>query len=74
MVVTTQHVNEAAHCDVVVVLDEGRVVAIGSPAELRRRAFGGDVIAITLASSVGEHVLAALDEIVRGRARARGTR
>lgn len=63
VVVTTQHVNEAAHCDVVVVLDEGRVVAIGSPAELRRRAFGGDVIAITLASSVGEHVLAALDEM-----------
>jgi ABC-2 type transport system ATP-binding protein len=63
VVVTTQHVNEAAHCDVVVVLDEGRVVAIGSPAELRRKAFGGDLIAITLASFVGEHVLAALEEI-----------
>ena len=63
VVVTTQHVNEAAHCDVVVVLDEGRVVAIGSPAELRRRAFGGDVIAITLGSYVTEGVLAALDEM-----------
>lgn len=38
VVVTTQHVDEAANCDIVVVLDEGRVVAVGSPDELRQAA------------------------------------
>jgi ABC-2 type transport system ATP-binding protein len=56
VVVTTQHVNEAAHCDVVVVLDEGRVVAVGTPEELRRRAFGGDVATIRFASMVDDRV------------------
>jgi ABC-2 type transport system ATP-binding protein len=56
VVVTTQHVNEAANCDVVVVLDEGRVVAVGTPEELRRRAFGGEVATIRFASMVDERV------------------
>jgi ABC-2 type transport system ATP-binding protein len=42
ILVTTQYVDEAANCDVVVVLVEGHVVAIGSPDDLRRRAFPGD--------------------------------
>ena len=52
VVITTQHVNEAANCDIVVVLDEGRVVAVDTPDELRRLAFGGDVLAIALASAM----------------------
>ena len=56
VVVTTQHVNEAAHCDVVVVLDEGRVVAIGTPEELRRQAFGGEVVTIRFTSMVDGQV------------------
>jgi ABC-2 type transport system ATP-binding protein len=67
VVVTTQHVNEAAHCDVVVVLDEGRVVAVGTPAELRRQAFGGDVATIRFASMVDERVRAELDSSGCGR-------
>lgn len=50
VVVTTQHVDEAIHCDRVVVLSEGSVVVIGTPSELRRRAFGGDRVDVTLAS------------------------
>jgi ABC-2 type transport system ATP-binding protein len=42
ILVTTQYVDEAANCDTVVVLVEGSVVAIGTPEELRRRAFPGD--------------------------------
>ena len=57
VVITTQHVNEAANCDIVVVLDEGRVVAVDTPDELRRLAFGGDVLAIALASAMDERVL-----------------
>jgi ABC-2 type transport system ATP-binding protein len=62
LVVTTQHVNEAAHCDVVVVLDEGRVVAVGTPDELRRAAYGGDVVLLRLAAGVNDRVVAELDE------------
>lgn len=58
IVITTQHVNEAAHCDIVVVLDEGRVVAVGTPDELRRLAFGGDVLIVALGSVVDERILA----------------
>ena len=61
VVVTTQHVNEAAHCDVVVVLVEGRVVAVGTPEELHRRAFGGDVATIRFASVVDDQVRTELD-------------
>ena len=62
VVLTTQHVNEAAHCDMVVVLDEGRVVAIGSPDELRRSAFGGDVARLRFASVIDDRVVAELHD------------
>jgi ABC-2 type transport system ATP-binding protein len=60
VIVTTQHVNEAANCDVVVVLDEGCVVAVGTPDELRRLAFGGDVLTVTLTTIVDQRILATL--------------
>jgi ABC-2 type transport system ATP-binding protein len=37
-------VTEAEHCDQVALMDEGRMVALGSPDELRRKALGGEVI------------------------------
>ncbi len=57
VVITTQHVNEAAHCDIVVVLDEGCVIAVGTPDELRRRAFGGDVVNLVVTPAVDERLL-----------------
>lgn len=45
--VTTQYVAEAEYCDQVALMDEGRVVALGSPAELRREALGGQVLDVT---------------------------
>jgi ABC-2 type transport system ATP-binding protein len=62
LVVTTQHVNEAAHCDLIVLLDEGSVISVGTPEELRRMAFGGDVIAFTLRHVVDDRALAVLRE------------
>jgi ABC-2 type transport system ATP-binding protein len=44
--VTTQYVSEAAYCDYVGVMAEGRLLMIETPAELRRRALGGDVIEV----------------------------
>jgi ABC-2 type transport system ATP-binding protein len=45
--VTTQYVSEAAYCDLVGVISEGRLVVIDTPEGLRRRAFGGDVVNFT---------------------------
>jgi ABC-2 type transport system ATP-binding protein len=47
--VTTQYVGEAELCDRVGLLVDGRLVAVGTPAELRRRAFGGEVVQLSLA-------------------------
>lgn len=46
--VTTQYVSEAELCDRVGLLSDGRLVAVGAPEELRRRAFGGEAIELTL--------------------------
>jgi ABC-2 type transport system ATP-binding protein len=44
--VTTQYVTEAEECDAVALVAEGRILAYGSPQELRRRALGGEVIEV----------------------------
>jgi ABC-2 type transport system ATP-binding protein len=41
---TTQYVTEAEYCDLVGVQNNGRLVMVGTPRELRHRAFGGDLI------------------------------
>ena len=45
--VTTQYVGEAAYCDRVGILAEGRLIAVDSPDGLRRQAYGGEVLDVT---------------------------
>ena len=47
LVVSTQYVGESAMCDVVAVMASGRLLMMAPPDELRRRAFGGDVVHVT---------------------------
>lgn len=42
--VTTQYVGEAAYCDYVGVMAEGRLLVVDTPDGLRRRALGGQII------------------------------
>lgn len=42
--VTTQYVGEAAYCDYVGVMNEGRLIMVDTPYGLRRHAQGGDVL------------------------------
>ena len=44
--ITTQYVGEAAFCDLVGVMYDGRLLMIETPDGLRRKAYGGDVIGI----------------------------
>ncbi|HWC69195.1 MAG TPA: ABC transporter ATP-binding protein [Acidimicrobiales bacterium] len=46
LLVTTQYVGEAASCDLVAVMSEGRLLLVDSPDGLRRRAYGGDLLVI----------------------------
>ena len=53
LVLTTQYLEEADRlADTIVVLDRGRIIASGPPAELKARV-GGERIAVTLASNDG---------------------
>jgi ABC-2 type transport system ATP-binding protein len=51
--VTTQYVGEAEACDRVAFLSGGKVAAIGTPHELRREAFGGELIELVLGGEPG---------------------
>lgn len=55
--VTTQYVGEAAYCDRVGVLAEGRLIAVDTPEGLRRRALGGEVVELTMSAGVTPGVL-----------------
>jgi len=43
-IVTTQYVGEAEHCDGVALLMSGELLALASPADLRREVYGGDIL------------------------------
>lgn len=58
MVVTTQYIAEAEHCDAVGVLSHGRLLAIDEPERLRRGLYGGELIEIRTTRSVNEAALA----------------
>lgn len=46
--VTTQYVGEAAYCDLVGVMRDGRLLMVDTPDGLRRKALGGEVIKLVL--------------------------
>jgi ABC-2 type transport system ATP-binding protein len=48
--VTTHYAGEAELCDQIALVVEGKLIELGPPVELRRRAFGGDLIDIVAPS------------------------
>ena len=63
VLITTHYMDEAdALCDRILIIDDGEIVAEGTPDELKRRV-GGDQIALTVASADAEraaHLVASL--------------
>ena len=57
LVVTTQYLTEAESCDHVALIAEGRLVALGTPLDLRRESMGGDAIEIETAESFDARLL-----------------
>ncbi|HEX5589895.1 MAG TPA: ABC transporter ATP-binding protein [Candidatus Limnocylindrales bacterium] len=58
--VTTQYVTEAEECDTVALISEGRLIAYASPADIRRQAYGGDIVEISTEATFDADVLAAM--------------
>lgn len=61
--VTTQYVGEAAYCDLVAVMDEGRLLAVDTPDGLRRMAFGGEVVQVRALSPINYWDFSSLREM-----------
>jgi ABC-2 type transport system ATP-binding protein len=61
LLVTTQYVGEAAYCDRVAVMRDGRLVTIDTPEGIRRQAMGGEVVHLQVAGERAAEVRAFLD-------------
>ena len=63
LVVTTQYVGEAAHCDAVGLLSDGELVRLDAPERLRHAAYGGEVIQLVLARPPSDDDLARIAQL-----------
>lgn len=63
LIVTTQYVGEAAYCDDVGVISEGRLLSLTPPPELARNAYGGEVIELTTPEVLSPAAMAELQRI-----------
>jgi ABC-2 type transport system ATP-binding protein len=59
---TTHYMDEAEYCDRIAVIDKGKIVALGTPDELKSMV-GGDVVTIT--SSQPDNAMREIKEILR---------
>ena len=64
ILVSTHYMDEAEYCDRIALIDKGRIIALGSPAELERTQLGGRLLQVEC-DHVGQaiHVLTALPGI-----------
>lgn len=66
LVVTTQYVGEAAYCDHVAVLANGRVLTVDTPQGLRRRAFGGEPVDVAFVAPISQSAMEFLSNLTAG--------
>lgn len=60
LVVTTQYVSEAANCDYVAVMSEGRLLMVETPENLKRLGMGGEIIDLRFDGFISQAQLQAL--------------
>lgn len=63
VVVTTQYVGEAAHCDLVGLMTDGHLLHYATPDDLCQAAYGGEVFRITTARRLGDEELTEIGEL-----------
>jgi ABC-2 type transport system ATP-binding protein len=67
LIVTTQYVGEAADCDYVAVLAEGRMLLFETPEGLRRAAYDGELVDVVFGQPVDLNDLESLNQAIGGR-------
>lgn len=61
--VTTQYVGEAAYCDYVGVMRNGRLLMVEKPDDLRRLALGGEIVNVHTTSPLSGETLASIQNL-----------
>ncbi len=69
LLVTTQYVDEAEHCDAVALLSHGKLLALDRPDDLRRAVYGGEIVEVRTARSVDEKVIQGIEGVATVRRR-----
>lgn len=64
LIISTQYVGEAAYCQIVGLLAEGRMIAQGAPDDLRREACGGEVLEIEIDRPIAAEAITAMGDQV----------
>ena len=67
--VTTQYVGEAAYCDLVGVMYDGKLLMVETPENLRKKAFGGEIVSIKTSEHINFEIRKKLETLpfVQGR-------
>jgi ABC-2 type transport system ATP-binding protein len=63
LIVSTQYVGEAANCDAVAVMSDGRLITVANPDDLRKQAYGGELLDVRLDPSEFRSARTALDRL-----------
>ena len=63
--ITTQYVNEAEHCDQLGVMSNGRLLTVDTPEGLRRAAYGGEIIDVSMTAPIEYQTEHLIDTICR---------
>ncbi|MFN8629757.1 MAG: ABC transporter ATP-binding protein [Chloroflexota bacterium] len=63
ILVTTQYVGEAEECEQVALIVEGRLAALGAPAELRAKAIGGELLVVETSRELSPEQWRSLPEV-----------
>jgi ABC-2 type transport system ATP-binding protein len=63
LLVTTQYVSEAVYCDLVAVMQDGKLLLVDTPEGLRRYAMGGDVVYLKTADHLESDVMHRLKQL-----------
>jgi ABC-2 type transport system ATP-binding protein len=63
LLVTTQYVAEAEYCDLVAVMQQGRLLLVDTPEGLRRHAFGGEIVELKAIDDLEPDMVRRLSEL-----------
>jgi ABC-2 type transport system ATP-binding protein len=63
IIVTTQYVGEAANCDLVGVMANGKLLMVETPENLRRKAFGGAMVDLQMAKTLDFNAVAEIRKL-----------